>query len=82
VGEELDEGLNLTPPGEGFELFKHKNTKRARTRGWLGLYWARQNEAGDYEIRSVAREGEPHSTPGGIFPREGFEEHYEKVSSS
>ena len=41
-------------------------------------YWARINEAGDYEIRSVTREGEAHSVTGGIFPKEGFEEHYEK----
>ena len=44
------------------------------------LYWARINEAGDYEIRSVTREGEAHSVTGGIFPKEGFEEHYEKTS--
>ncbi len=46
----------------------------------LGLYWARINEAGDYEIRSVTREGEAHSVTRGIFPKEGFEEHYEKTS--
>jgi hypothetical protein len=45
------------------------------------LYWARINEAGDYEIRSVTREGEAHSVTGGIFPKEGFEEHYEKNQS-
>ncbi len=79
MGGELDKDLNLTPPAEGFELYRHKNAKGARTRGWSGLYWARQNEAGDYEILSVARGGEAHSIPGGVFPREGFEEHYEKV---
>jgi hypothetical protein len=47
----------------------------------VGLYWARINEAGDYEIRSVTREGEAHSVTGGIFPKEGFEEHYEKNQS-
>ena len=78
MGKELYEGLNLTPPAEGFELYRHKNAERMATRGWLGLYWARMNEAGDYEIRSVAREGEAHSVTGGIFPKEGFEEHYEK----
>jgi hypothetical protein len=46
----------------------------------IGLYWARINEAGDYEIRAVTREGEAHSVTGGIFPKEGFEEHYEKTS--
>ena len=45
------------------------------------LYWATINEAGDYEIRSVTREGEAHSVTGGIFPKEGFEEHYEKNQS-
>jgi hypothetical protein len=45
------------------------------------LYWARINEAGDYEIKSVTREGEAHSVTGGIFPKEGFEEHYEKNQS-
>jgi len=50
------------------------------TQGWSGLYWARMNEAGDYEIRSVTREGEAHSVTGGIVLKEGFEEHYEKTS--
>jgi hypothetical protein len=50
------------------------------TQGWSGLYWARMNEAGDYEIRSVTTEGEVHWVTGGIFPKEGFEEHYEKTS--
>ena len=82
MGVELEEGLNLRPPEEGFELFRHKNAQSKRTRGWSGLYWARQNQAGDYEIRSVAREGEVYSMTGGVFPKEGFEEHYEKVSLS
>ena len=63
------EGLNLLPPEEGFELWRHKNADKMGTRGWSGLYWARKKEAGDYEIRSVAREGEAHSITGGIFPR-------------
>ncbi len=36
----------------------------------------------NYEIRSIAREGEAHSMTGGVFPKEGFEEHYENVSLS
>jgi len=80
MGKELYEGLNLTPPEEGFELYRHKNAQEMRTWGWSGLYWARKNEAGDCEIRTVTREGEGYSVTGGIFPREGFEEHYEKVS--
>ena len=69
------------PPAEGFELFRHRNAEQMTTQGWSGLYWARINEAGDYEIRSVTREGEAHSVTGGIFPKEGFEEHYEKNQS-
>ena len=54
--EELDEGLNLGPPEDGFELYEHKNTQSTRTRGWSGLYWARLNEAGDYEIPQMLRD--------------------------
>jgi hypothetical protein len=62
------EGLNLNPPEEGYELCRHKNTERMKTNNWYGYYWARQNEAGDYEIRSVpAGLGEP-SASGGVFP--------------
>ena len=65
------EGLNLNPPEEGYELYRHKNTERMKTKNWHGHYWARQNEAGDYEIRSVpASLGEP-SASGGVFPKEG-----------
>jgi hypothetical protein len=80
MGEERYEGLNLTPPAEGFELYR-KNAGEMTTRGWSGLYWAKKNNAGDYEIRTVTKEGEAYSYPGGVFPKEGFEEHYEKVSS-
>jgi hypothetical protein len=73
------EELNLTPPAEGFELYRHKDVGETKTGGWPGLYWARRNEGGDYEIRAVTGEGEAYSVPGGVFPREGFEEHYEKV---
>ena len=71
------EGLYLTPPEGGYELYRHTNAGSMKTKGWHGYYWARRNEAGDYEIRSVpVSSGEP-SVPGGVFPREGFEEHYE-----
>jgi hypothetical protein len=82
VGESLDKDLNLRPPEEGFELYKHKSAESTQTQSWSGLYWARQNQAGDYEILSVVREGEAHSMTGGVFPKEGFEEHYEKVNPS
>ena len=47
----------------------------------VGAVLGEDEEAGDYEIRSVTREGEAHSVTGGIFPKEGFEEHYEKKQS-
>ena len=73
------EGIELTPPGRGYELYRHRHAEEMKTKNWHGYYWARRNEAGDYEIRSVpSSAGEP-SMPGGVFPKEGFEEHYEKV---
>jgi hypothetical protein len=73
------EGLNLNPPGEGYELYRHSNTEALMTKGWHGYYWARYSEKSAYEIRSVpSSTGEP-SVPGGVFPKEGFEEHYEKM---
>jgi hypothetical protein len=74
-----EEGPDLTPPGEGFELYRHKNADMMRTKGWHGYYWARRTEEGDYEIRSVPSTLGEHLVPGGILPEEGFEEHYEKV---
>lgn len=45
------------------------------------MYWARRDESGDYEIRSVPTSlGEP-SAAGGTMPRDGFERLYEKVDS-
>ncbi len=79
-GEEgLGELEGPVPPGEGYELYRHKNPEEMGTKNWHGRYWARRNEEGDYEIRSVPSSlGEP-SMPGGVFPKEGFEEHYERV---
>lgn len=45
--------MDLTPPGRGYVLYKHKNAGSMKTRNWHGLYWARQNEEGDYELRTV-----------------------------
>ena len=74
------QGLTLVPPEGGYELYRHKDAEGMQTKGWHGYYWARPNEAAGYEIRSVpTSEGEP-SVPGGVFPKEGFEEHYERVS--
>ena len=49
------------------------------TKNWHGFYWARQNEEGDYEIRSVPASSGEYSAPGGIWPREGFERNYVRV---
>jgi hypothetical protein len=75
-----EEGPNLTPPEEGFELYRHKDTEKMRTKNWHGYYWARRTEQGDYEIRSVPSTLGEHSVPGGVMPKEGFEEHYERVA--
>jgi hypothetical protein len=76
-----EESPELTPPGEGFELYRHKNAEKMRTRNWYGYYWARKTEEDDYEIRSVPSMLGEHSVPGGTMPKEGFEQHYEKVNS-
>jgi hypothetical protein len=73
------EGLNLAPPEGDFELWRHRNADRMVTKGWSGLYWARPTEGGDYEIRTVVREGEAYSYPGGIFPKAACERLYERV---
>jgi hypothetical protein len=78
MSQEHYKDLNLTPPEEGFELYRHKNADEMKTRGWSGLYWARKNESGDYEIRAVTRGGEGYSYPGGVFSKEAFEGIYEK----
>ena len=75
----MGDGPGTSPPGEGFELYGHRNAGAISMRGWHGLYWARRNEAGDYEIRSVpASLGEP-SADAGVMPGEGFERLYERV---
>ena len=73
------EDLYLIPSGGGYELYRHKSAESIRTKNWHGLYWARQNEEGDYEIRSVPSSLGERSVPGGVLPKEGFEEHYERV---
>jgi hypothetical protein len=75
-----EEGPDLTPLEEGFELYRHKDADKMRTRNWHSYYWARQTEEGDYEIRSVPSMLGEHSVPGGLMPREGFEKHYEKMN--
>jgi hypothetical protein len=69
------------PPAAGFELYRHKNAERMRTKNWHGYYWARRTSEGDYEIRSVPSSLGEHSIPGGVFPKRGFEEHYEQVDT-
>jgi hypothetical protein len=79
MSQERYKDLNLTPPEEGFELYSYKNAERMSTRGWSGLYWARKNEGGDYEIRTVTKEGEGYSYPAGVFSKAAFERFYEKA---
>jgi len=79
MSQEHYEDLNLVSPEEGFELFRYKNAEGMKSRGWSGLYWARKNEAGDYEIRAVTRKGEGYSYPGGVFSKASFERYYEKA---
>ena len=79
MSQERFEDLNLVPPEEGFELYRYKYAEKMRTSGWSGLYWARKNEAGEYEIRAVTAEGEGYSYPGGVFSEEAFERYYEKA---
>lgn len=70
---------DLTPPAEGYELYRHKNAESMKTKNWHGLYWARRNEEGDYEIRTVPASIGEYSAPGGVWPGAGFEEHYVRV---
>ncbi len=77
-GDALGES-NLIPPEEGYELYRHKSAETMKTRNWQGLYWARRNEKGDYQIRTVPSSEGERSAPGGVFPKEGFEEHYERL---
>ena len=80
--EDEREDFELTPPGEGFELYRHRKAGEKRTEGWHGCYWARRTEVGAYEIRTVpSSPGEP-SAHGGTFPEEGFDKYYEKVSGT
>jgi hypothetical protein len=80
VREERHDDLNLTPPGEGLELYRYKNAMEMTTRRWSGLYWARNNEAEEQEIRVVSKKGEGYSYPGGVSLKEAFEGYYEKAN--
>ena len=51
-----------------------------RTKSWHGFYGARRTLEGHYEIRSVPSSLGEHSVPGGVMPKAGFEEHYERVA--
>jgi hypothetical protein len=46
----------------------------------VGAVLGEEGRGRNYEIRAVAREGEAHSVTGGVFPKQGFEEHYEKTT--
>jgi hypothetical protein len=77
--EGREEGLNLTPPEGSYELYRHKNAESMQTRNWHGFYWARQNEEGDYEIRTVPVSSGEYSASGGVWSRECFERSYARV---
>jgi hypothetical protein len=62
------EGLDRTPLGGGFELCRHKDAEKTRTRMWHGYYWATHIEEGSYEIRSVPTSLGEHSVPGASCP--------------
>ena len=74
-----EDETSLIPPEEGYELYRHKNAGNMKTKNWHGFYWARRNEKGDYEVRTVPSSEGERSVPGGVFPRNGFEELYEKL---
>jgi hypothetical protein len=38
MSQERYEDLHLTPPEEGFELYRYKNAEEMTTRRWSGLY--------------------------------------------
>jgi hypothetical protein len=38
--EDEREDFELTPPGEGFDLYRHRKAGEMRTKGWYGCYWA------------------------------------------
>jgi len=78
--EGWEEGLDFTPPKGDYELYRHKNAESMQTRNWHGFYWARQNEEGDYEIRTVPVSSGEYSASGGVWPREGFERNYARVA--
>jgi hypothetical protein len=80
MNQERYKDLNLSPPNEGFKLYRYKNVEEMRPQGWSGLYRARKNETGDYEIRAVTKEGEGYSYPGGVFAKEAFERYYERTN--
>ncbi len=71
--------LGRLPPEGGFELYRYKDAEKMRTKNWHGYYWARHTGTGDYEIRSVPSTLGEQSVPGGVFPKESFEQRYEKV---
>jgi hypothetical protein len=37
MNQERYKDLNLSPPKEGFELYRYKNAEEMTTQGWSGL---------------------------------------------
>jgi len=69
MSQELYKDLNLIPPEEGFELYRYKNAEEMTTRGWSGLYWARQNDAGDCRSELSRSRGRGTPTLGACSPK-------------
>jgi hypothetical protein len=80
MSQERYEDLNLVPPEEGFALYRYKNAQEMTTQGWSGLYWARKNEAADYEIRAVTREGRGTLTLGACSRKSPSKRYYEQAN--
>jgi hypothetical protein len=74
-----EDETGVTPPEAGYELYRHKNAGDMKTKNWHGLYWARRNKKGNFEVRTVPSSEGERSVPGGVFPKNGFEEYYEKL---
>jgi hypothetical protein len=51
-----------------------------RTKIWRSYHWVRRTDQKQYERRSVPSSLGEHLVPRGVMPREGFEEHYERVA--
>ena len=68
--------------GRTFRALPAQGCREDKDEGVARLLLGQTHRAGHYEIRSVPPMLGEHSVPGGVMPKEGFEEHYEKVNPS